>query len=70
MWEKRLLREFLAIAQQALMARLEGRNIPDTRGLLTQLFEMGESCGMSEREITRALLTPAKSALRKGLTRL
>ncbi len=67
MWQERLFREFLAIGHRALMARLAGAEIADTTGLMTQLYEFGGFCGLSEKEITQRLLEPVKMALRTGM---
>ena len=67
MWQERLFREFLAIGHRALMARLAGTDIPDTTGLMTQLFEFGGFCGLTEKEITQRLLEPVKMSLRPAM---
>ena len=67
--EKQRFTTLLDNAHQELIARLLGTEDQEAGVLVALLFEAGHAIGLSDREITQAILRPVKTTLRPGLAR-
>ena len=54
----------LASAQAALQVHLADAGAPGADDLLLQTFDVGRACGLNDKEIAQALITPVRTVLR------
>ena len=62
-----LVGDLLIGAQLALQAHLTGVKVPSADNCVRDLFDVCRTCGLTDKEITQALLLPVRAILRPPL---